>query len=349
MKYFEVVDIFTPKHNRFYLNGKLLDYRSIKFVWRLSSLWVRWILLLPLKLSFETVFKVLKFFTFSSHIKSIIDIEARLLSNVYQKDLNSALATDEIYVNGSQNDYVVSDGLINLFRLKSDKVKICLNTAVDKIDYLGTTVKVSTNQGGYEFDKVLITVSLGVLQSAVIEFAPALPDYKRKAISSVDFAKGEKIFYYYDEAFFDKKADLIGIFNSNSKNKVDLSNPTFFVNFSNIHSNPVLVEFVYDSTYESIKNFTDEELKSRNLNLLQSVYGKRAKSPVRIVKSNWTTNCHFQGTYSADNVNSMDRELIRKNVDEKLYFAGEAAWRMYGYMDAAHDSAIQSCKEMMRV
>ena len=71
---------------------------------------------------------------------------------------------------------------------------IKLNSPVSQIDYSGEKVTITLENGEVlTADKVLLTVSIGVLRSGDIEFYPPLPEEKRAAISSVDFLPGFKL------------------------------------------------------------------------------------------------------------------------------------------------------------
>ena len=72
---------------------------------------------------------------------------------------------------------------------KSVKSKIHFNSAVTSIDYSEDEVIIKTVGGKtYEADRVLVTVSVGVLKSESIEFTPALDGKKKKAIAAITFS-----------------------------------------------------------------------------------------------------------------------------------------------------------------
>lgn len=83
------------------------------------------------------------------------------------------------------------------------KDKIVYNTIVTNINYAGNTIVVKTKDGKtYNADKVLVTVSLGVLQAEHITFEPAMPQQKIAAINSVELPKGFKLFMQFSEKFY---------------------------------------------------------------------------------------------------------------------------------------------------
>ena len=66
------------------------------------------------------------------------------------------------------------------------KHKIQFNSTVTDIDYSGDKIIVTTNSGNtYEADKVLVTVSVGVLKSKLISFNPEIGSEKEEAIEKI--------------------------------------------------------------------------------------------------------------------------------------------------------------------
>ncbi len=80
---------------------------------------------------------------------------------------------------------------------------IVYNAKVSTIDYSGEQVTVTTEDGtDYQADKVISTVSVGVLKSNFINFIPALPTAQIAAIESIEFLPGLKLFMKFSEKFY---------------------------------------------------------------------------------------------------------------------------------------------------
>ncbi len=83
------------------------------------------------------------------------------------------------------------------------KQNIVYNAKVSTIDYSGEQVTVTTEDGTeYLADKVISTVSVGVLKSNFINFIPALPSAQIAAINSIEFLPGLKLFMKFSEKFY---------------------------------------------------------------------------------------------------------------------------------------------------
>jgi len=80
---------------------------------------------------------------------------------------------------------------------------IVYNSVVESIDYSGKQVEITTSEGKtYEADKVLVTVSIGVLKSNDISFVPELNSEKKKAIESITFNQGFKVALKFSDKFY---------------------------------------------------------------------------------------------------------------------------------------------------
>ena len=70
-------------------------------------------------------------------------------------------------------------------------------------------VKVSTNNGSFTADVVLVAVPLGVLKANDITFSPPLPEQKQLAIERLGFGTMFKIFLYFKECFWPRDKHFI--------------------------------------------------------------------------------------------------------------------------------------------
>jgi len=86
---------------------------------------------------------------------------------------------------------------------ESVKHKIEFNAPVTAIDYSDNKVFVEAKNGSiYEADRVLVTVSIGVLKSNMIRFTPEMDKEKKKAIESTTFHPGFKVAMKFSEKFY---------------------------------------------------------------------------------------------------------------------------------------------------
>ncbi|MGM7670478.1 FAD-dependent oxidoreductase [Microbacterium sp. A93] len=90
-----------------------------------------------------------------------------------------------------------------------DGAQLTLSSAVTRIAYddAGVSLRLGTGEST-SFDRVVITVPLGVLQREGIEFAPPLPFPYRGAINALGMGHIETVWLRYDEPFWDTEATI---------------------------------------------------------------------------------------------------------------------------------------------
>ena len=92
---------------------------------------------------------------------------------------------------------------------KNVKDKIQFNSPVTSIDYSKNEVIVTTSNGEKQkAEKVLVSVSIGVLKSNMITFNPELGPKKMEAIESISFEPGFKVIMKFNEKFYPDAIEL---------------------------------------------------------------------------------------------------------------------------------------------
>lgn len=344
MKKFEIVETKTSsgffEYNKFYHNGDLVDLTFLDDLHKYLYTLVRFALLLPFNVRWSSLFRLAKIFNLKKDQNWGLDLIYSFIGKLSQEDTCN-LRVSPNYFEHVGDEFVVKDGLINMYNGILEKISPVLNTKVKSIDYSGKNVSLDTTNGAYEFDKVLVTVSLGVLKNSNITFNPILPAWKQSAIKNIGISQAEKYFYFYTDKFFDD-SDIIGVINE------DIT--CLFFNIGKVNGQNLLLEFVHSSELKKIADFTEDELIDRNYKILESVYGDKTLRAYKVIKSNWTTNENFLGTYSHHTIitKKNDRVNLGKPLCDKVYFAGEAiSVKNTGYMDGAIETAIAACKEML--
>lgn len=87
-----------------------------------------------------------------------------------------------------------------------DGVKVGLNSPVARLAYddSGVSVRLGTGEA-LSFDRVIVTVPLGVLQDRSIEFDPPLPFSNRGAVSALGMGAIETVWLRWDEPFWENE------------------------------------------------------------------------------------------------------------------------------------------------
>jgi spermine oxidase len=187
------------------------------------------------------------------------------------------------------------------------------------------------------FDYVIVTSALGHLKKFARQmFKPQLPRYKLHAIDTIGFGNLAKIFYVYDEPFWDRKETAIVTLPIEECSGVRPSpfNKHFhtFVPLS-WHDN-VLMNWQSGQGPPAIDDLSDEELSDIVTHVLRRTFNNASlPAPRRIIRERWSKNDLFGGSYSYISVASARENVFYDRMSTpvrgtdgrpRLLFAGEA-------------------------
>lgn len=188
----------------------------------------------------------------------------------------------------------------------------------------------------------IVTFSLGVLQSDIVEFMPGLPPWKRDAILAVDMADYIPIlvkwpYRFWNTTFIDNEPTEFILFNEDRFGfftwVYNLDHPNLW-NESLIWRFDVTMDLAqmvqYQSLNDTIKMIIDLKL---------SHYFDDIPFPEDIFVADWKTNKYVQGSYSFGQVGFYYDECkskIRWPLKKSLFFAGEVLNDFdYGFVHTA--------------
>ncbi len=90
-------------------------------------------------------------------------------------------------------DDLVAQGLGTFVQEYGEGLPVCLRSPVTRIEYGEDGVEVEAGGRRYRAAHALVTVSVGVLQAGGIAFEPPLPEWKRRAIESLQMGHMQKV------------------------------------------------------------------------------------------------------------------------------------------------------------
>jgi monoamine oxidase len=213
------------------------------------------------------------------------------------------------------------------------------NTCVDKIEYEDQHVLVYTSgDKKFEADKLMITVSAGVLQSGSIQFKPALKDHSI-AIQSLGFGSVIKFLLEFKTNFwrdYDDDNDIGFLL-------TDEEIPTWWTQLPTDNNlltgwlgGPKATEKIFE---------TESSLLQTALLSLSSIF----RMPPAMLHEelnnykiiNWLTNPYIKGGYSYNTLHSEEaKKILSLPVNNTIYFAGEAIAQ--GDSQGTVESALKS-------
>ncbi len=248
------------------------------------------------------------------------------------------------YETPAGGEQFVVNGFDRLPNMMAAGLDIRPGTAVKKIEYDRRPIRVETNKGTLRADRVVITVSLGVLQAQGIEFSPQLPVDKQEVIARMGMGTLNKVVLRYPEAFWaeDKHAIVHG---------VDVRGEfAAFVNLTRYTGHPILVAMVPESYRNALDGVPDAEVYREAHGVLQGMYGRRIPEPTGVLRTRWKSDPHVRGAFSYNRLGALgkDRDVLAESVGESLFFAGEATHRhRFGTVNGAYLSGLRVVSEIL--
>ena len=238
----------------------------------------------------------------------------------------SILPLKSEWKNMDKKQYRIKGGYIQLLNhllkcsLQKDAV-IFFNTCVNKIEYNTGNVIVTTTEGKkFEANKLIITVSLGILQSGSIQFKPELTDHAI-AIQGIGFGTVIKFLLEFKTDFWNEFKDDIGFLLTNEEI------PTWWTQLpqeSNLLTGwlggPKAAEKIFE---------TEDALLQTALQSLSAIFSM----PPAMLREElvhhkiicWQNKQYCKGGYSYSTLASEQaRKVLSTPVNDTIFFAGEA-------------------------
>ncbi|MBO9683476.1 MAG: FAD-dependent oxidoreductase [Flavisolibacter sp.] len=246
----------------------------------------------------------------------------------------STLALKEELNSSSDKQYRVEGGYAKLVeylhrQCKERGVQFFLSNPVKEIKWKEDAVEVIAEQNSFISSKILVTVSVGVLQSEAIRFSPAIPE-KMDTAKKLGFGPVIKTVLQFDEAFWKKKEF------TQQKNLDKLSFifsktviPTWWTCYPK--NAAILTGWSGGPHAEEIKDLSNEEILQKALESLSEIFNVSVNLLQLKLKgwhiANWVTDPFSCGGYSCEVVNGKElKEVVRQPIDNTIFFAGEGLY-----------------------
>ena len=233
------------------------------------------------------------------------------------RDVDQASASDALAFVHEEDDVAVADGLGNLMVRYGEDVPVTLNCAVRKIDSSGPQLKLDTAKGRIHAEKVILTVSNGVLSGRDIEFTPALPDWKLNAIEGLPLGSHTRIAVMFDKPVLRELPRHFTV-STSGDGPIHFRNQPFGNDYVEIVTGGRISEWLEKSGERATIDFV--------LTKLREAAGNRSvPDPVRHIVSAWDQDAWTKGAYSCARPGAADqRSILAQPIDERIFFAGEA-------------------------
>ncbi|KAG0597932.1 hypothetical protein M758_12G031200 [Ceratodon purpureus] len=232
------------------------------------------------------------------------------------------------------------DGKITDPRLK-------LNKVVNKVEYRKRGVRVTCEDGSvYVAGYAIVSVSLGVLQSNLIDFEPDLPFWKLKSIYTFNMAVYTKIFLKFPRTFWNTHPGAKFFVYADERRG-------YYPIWENLDSEfpgqNLLMVTVTDEEARRVEQQPDSETLDEIMGVLRSMYGPDVPRAEAIFVPRWFTDRLFRGSFSnwPLGVDSSTFDHLQAPV-KSLYFTGEHTSEKYnGYVHGAYLQGIVTANELL--
>ena len=243
-------------------------------------------------------------------------------------------------------DVIFPGGYDAIPNLLAQGLDIRLNQIVTKIDYTGATVAVTTNQGSFTANYVVVTLPLGVLKKGSVNFTPALPTALQTSISKVEMGTINKVFCQFDSAFWPTDTQYFG-YHAPTKGLF-----AYWLNYRTFSQLNCLVGIAIGNGGALIDSMSDAQVSASAFDALRVMFGAQAKVPTKVNPSRWNVDPFAFGAYSYGSLNTLPADFtnMAATVESKLFFAGEHASTLYkATVHGAFISGNEAAEKIIRL
>ena len=260
-------------------------------------------------------------------------------------EANLVSARDFASVNEGK-DLIIESGLANMIDKWATGININLNNQVKQINWGRKQIEIYTKSKKYVCKSVLLTVSNGILANEDIAFIPKLPDYKIQAIHNLPMGILNKIGVLFEE----------GTFKDNQLGWYVVTPDKYHNNISEIFSFEIrkkekehMIFFFGGKKGSDIENYPKKYYK-KIIEFIKKQFGNNIeKKIIKLIHSSWGKDPYSKGAYSyALPGHNFERDLLKKTLEKKVYFAGEATInKTYGTCHGAYISGNHAANKII--
>ena len=221
------------------------------------------------------------------------------------------------------DEVVFSDGYDALPYALAAGLDVRLNTPVDRVAWSGDGVAVRAGTQEFTAEHAIVTVTVGVLQSGQIEFAPELPETVAAALSGFAMNEFEKVFLRFETPFWDegvyaikRQGSAAGWWHS-------------WYDLTRAVGTPTLLTFAAGPAARATRGWSDEEIVANVMSALRELYGPAVPDPASVRITRWRDDpwAHGSYAYARPGTPPEAHTALATPVGRVLQLAGEATWQ----------------------
>ncbi|MEM7196673.1 MAG: NAD(P)/FAD-dependent oxidoreductase [Pseudomonadota bacterium] len=252
------------------------------------------------------------------------------VSLMHSNDPDQVSLMDAYHYVETGEDYPLKQGYGALISKQGHNCPVELNTQVLSIDWSATPIRIETNHGVLRTQKLILTVSTGVLAANDIVFNPALPDWKQDAINALPLGNYNNLFFSFEPDTFDGREWNIGWSNGEQNAAVQISQ----------FGQPYLFCTTAGRFAWWLEKQGERASEDYLRNILIDLFGSDINKKLKTFKASaWGFDPWFKGAYSSAKPGQWhQREALARPINESIYFAGEATSQ--DFLNTAHGAYL---------
>ncbi|GAA3630998.1 FAD-dependent oxidoreductase [Microbacterium awajiense] len=220
------------------------------------------------------------------------------------------------------DEVVFPDGYDRLPTRLADGLDIRLAQVVSRVDWSTDEVTVTTQTGVFAAATVVVSVPVGVLQSAGFAIDPPLPEPVSGALSRLRMNAFEKVFLQFPQRFWDE-----GVYAIRQQGPEGRWWHSWY-DLTALHGTPTLLTFAAGPAAVQTRGWDEARVVASVMAQLRRLYGESAPAPTRVWTTAWQDDPFAHGSYAYMTVGSTtaDHDALATPIGGVLHLAGEATW-----------------------
>jgi len=274
----------------------------------------------------------------SNRWTSLFDYWASLMTSV---DSDQVSVVDYTGYRDTGEDWPLKQGYGALIARFASEVPVQLNTAVEEINWNGSNIRLTTRKGVVSAKKTIITVSTGVLGGGDIKFTPPLPIWKQEAISALPVGNHNRICLIYDRDVFGEDHPQGVTVMEDDDVPMGFRIRPFGYDYVVAVTGGRFADWLERAGTEAAADLAKEKL-------IKAFGSDIAKHIVGCNVTAWRSDPWIKGAYSAAAPGQAhQRQELAKAIDDRVYFAGEAAsTEFFATAHGAYLSGIEAANQV---
>ncbi|XP_059544712.1 lysine-specific histone demethylase 2 isoform X5 [Myotis daubentonii] len=240
---------------------------------------------------------------------------------------------NEFFAQFAGDHTLLTPGYSVIIEKLAEGLDIRLKSPVQKVDYSGDEVQVTTTDGtGYTAQKALVTVPLALLQKGALQFNPPLSDKKMKAINSLGAGIIEKIALQFPYRFWDSKVQGADFFGHVPPSASKRGLFAVFYDMDPQKKHSVLMSVIAGEAVASLRNLDDKQVLQQCMATLRELFKEQeVPDPTKYFVTRWSTDPWIQMAYSFVKTGGSGEayDIIAEEIQGTIFFAGEATNRHF--------------------